>query len=325
MIGKTLIVYLLCTTLGHDALAWSGNVRFFGATLSNYADPNQTFREGVPFSNYFNFFTEENDLEWQWLERYKGSYLWGGTVNDYNYAKSHGYGYQLMALLITGQGTPNWTNGMSDSAIFSAWQKYVQALKANMPDADMINVLNEPLHANGAPSWIVNSFGGTGSTGWDWLINMFKYARSLWPNAILGCHEYTIERMFDWGHQNYIDLYKALKNAGLTNLAFMPEGYWGDKFPMASPGEVATGLADMYNQTTIPVYVMEFSILGSDPGATYTQYILSEIMNSPGVYGVSTWNPAWEGQPFGSDGMNWMIQNIPLPLTTQKPPPPTTP
>jgi endo-1,4-beta-xylanase len=54
---------------------------------------------------------------------------------------------------------------------------------------DYIDVVNEALHA---PSSIRNSIGGSGSTGWDWIVYSFKQSRSLFPSSKLLINEYGI-------------------------------------------------------------------------------------------------------------------------------------
>ncbi len=50
------------------------------------------------------------------------------------------------------------------------------------PDTDFIDVVNEPIHA--APVYATD-LGGSGTTGWDWVITAYQYARSYCPKSKL--------------------------------------------------------------------------------------------------------------------------------------------
>jgi len=47
-----------------------------------------------------------------------------------------------------------------------------------LPDLPMIDVVNEPLHA--VPPYAA-ALGGSGATGWDWVIKAFEMARGHFP------------------------------------------------------------------------------------------------------------------------------------------------
>jgi len=57
------------------------------------------------------------------------------------------------------------------------------------PLTDFIDVVNEPLHA---PPSFASALGGSGTTGWDWVVWCFQTARQKCPNAKLLLNDYDI-------------------------------------------------------------------------------------------------------------------------------------
>jgi endo-1,4-beta-xylanase len=79
-------------------------------------------------------------------------------------------------------------NNSNGPAAVQAWMK---AFCDRYPKVAMIDVFNESLHNSPAYK---DGIGGTGTTGYDWLVNAFKWARAACPNAILLYNDYnTIE------------------------------------------------------------------------------------------------------------------------------------
>ncbi len=77
----------------------------------------------------------------------------------------------------------------------------------------MIDVVNEPLHA---PPSYMNAIGGSGSTGWDWVIWAFEKARQYCPNAKLLINEYDVLSSTT-NLANYISIINLLKARNLLD------------------------------------------------------------------------------------------------------------
>lgn len=65
----------------------------------------------------------------------------------------------------------------------------MQTFCQRYPNVDLIDVVNEPLHTRPA---YADDLGGNGTTGWDWVIKSFEYARQYCPNAKLLINDYNI-------------------------------------------------------------------------------------------------------------------------------------
>jgi GH35 family endo-1,4-beta-xylanase len=319
--------FIICA---NTAVAWTGNVKFFGAALNAGTDPGQTYHGGVPFAKYFNSFTEDASMGMVQLEPAGPSFSGGtlaGSVADYNYAKSRGFPYRWNSALYRdpseGAGLPQWFANSSQP--LTDWKAFLAGVSAAMPNIDQIEVYNEPIHTS-PPANIKAALGGGGATGWDWLINACKIVRTFFPNAKLGVNEWATEIQGDSARGGYIDLLQKLQSAGLLEWYGL-QGYFGNNFPdRPTTAQLSAGLDDLAAQVPgVPIYFTELSFQDSDQQAQLAGYqqIIPAIMNSPHVLGVAIYNPDYEGAPFGSPAMNWLIANVPLPFTGSGAPTPT--
>jgi GH35 family endo-1,4-beta-xylanase len=305
-------------------------VQFFGAAINAGTDPNQTYHAGVPFDRYFNGFTEDASMGMVQLEPNGPSFSGGtlaGSVTNYNYAKSKGFPYRWNSALYRdpsqGAGLPQWFANSSQP--LTDWKAFLAGVAAAMPDISQVEVYNEPIHTS-PPANIKAALGGAGTTGWDWLINAFKIVRTFFPNAKLGLNEWGVEIANDSARGGYIDLLQKLQSAGLIQWYGL-QGYFGNGFPdRPTTGQLSAGLDDLAAQVPgVPIYITELSFQDSDQGAQLAGYqqIIPAIMNNTHVAGVAIYNPDYEGAPFGSPAMNWLIANVPLPFTGSGAPTPT--
>jgi endo-1,4-beta-xylanase len=320
--------FIIC---GADtASAWTGNVKFFGAALNAGTDPNQTYKNGTPFAQYFNGFTEDASMGMVQLQPNGPSFSGGtidGSTDDYNYAKSKGFPFRWNTALYRdpsqGAGMPQWFGNSSQP--LTDWRNFLQGIANAMPNIDQIEVYNEPIHTSPSAN-IYNALGGGGSTGWDWLIQAFHIVRSIFPNSKLGVNEWAVEVQGDSARGGYIDLLQKLKNAGVLDWVGL-EGYFGNGFPdRPSTAALSSGIDDLAAQVPgVPIYFTEVSFQDGDANAQLQGYqqIIPAMMNNINVQGVAIYNPDYEGAPFGSPAMNWLIANIPLPFAAGAGPTPT--
>lgn len=77
----------------------------------------------------------------------------------------------------------------------------------------MIDVVNEAISGH-APFPYTAALGGSGTSGYDWIIEAFKMARERWPNAILIYNDYN---SISWQRAEYITLMKAIKDCGYVD------------------------------------------------------------------------------------------------------------
>ena len=115
---------------------------------------------------------------------------WTELDTAYNFAKTNHIPFK-MHTLVWGQQQPALDRGLPAAEQLAELEEWMAAVAARYPDVELIDVVNEPLHA--PPSYAA-ALGGAGATGWDWVINAFDMARRHFPNAELLLNDYAILR-----------------------------------------------------------------------------------------------------------------------------------
>ncbi|KYF94277.1 hypothetical protein BE20_06985 [Sorangium cellulosum] len=123
---------------------------------------NGAVRDG--FSRYWNQITPENDS----VERTRGNKNWAALDRIYNYAKANNVIFK-QHVFVWGAQQPSWMASLSGSEQQAALKDWMRSFCARYPDTKYIDVVNE------TPSYI-NGIGGAGASGWDWIVNSFKWA-----------------------------------------------------------------------------------------------------------------------------------------------------
>src|SRR5260370_35973126 len=101
----------------------------------------------------------------------------------------------------------------------------------------------------------MNGIGGAGASGYDWIVNAFKWARAACPNAILILNDYNnIEYSADNTH--FIGIVTAIKAAGAPIDAIGAQAHDAYKLPTST----VKGFVDKLGATGLPVYITEYDI-----------------------------------------------------------------
>jgi endo-1,4-beta-xylanase len=235
------------------------------------------------FATYWNQFTPENEGKWGDVEPTQGTFNWAPLDAEYQYTQAHGIIFKHHNF-VWGQQQPSWTSGLTTSNGPSTLQGWMKAVCTRYPNVKLIDVVNEPTH-NQPP--YMNAIGGAGASGFDWVVNAFKWARAACPSATLLVNDYnTIEYQAD--HNNFITLVKAIKAAGAPVDAVGAQGHAAFNFPAAT---VQAFIDDLAKQTGLPVYITEFDInVASDTTqATIMQNLFTMFWNDANVHGITLW------------------------------------
>lgn len=146
------------------------------------------------FSKYFNQITSENGGKWGSVERTRDVMNWNDLDAAYNLAKNNGMLFK-MHTMIWGSQQPEWIEKLSPEEQYEEILEWYDAVSKRYPDIDLIEVVNEPLHAaprgDGKGNYI-EALGGNGTTGWDWIVESFRLAREYFPNSLLMINDYGI-------------------------------------------------------------------------------------------------------------------------------------
>ena len=247
---------------GTDPIAINES-KFLG---SAYSDA-QSFR----FDWHWNQVTAENSGKWGSVEGERDQFTWGGLDAAYNHARDNGYIYKHH-VLFWGAQQPTWMADLSAAEQLEEIHEWLDALATRYPDLEMLEVVNEPLHdppanvgANvGTDDYggYMDALGGSGDTGWDWIIEAFTLARQYFPNAQLMLNDYSILNEAS-NRTEYLEIIELLKAEDLIDMV----GVQGHAFSvnnMNSAG-VTNALNDLA-EAELPIYVTELDIDGPGIG-----------------------------------------------------------
>ncbi|MGD9201470.1 MAG: endo-1,4-beta-xylanase [Chitinispirillia bacterium] len=246
------------------------------------------------FMTYWNQITAENEHKWKSVEKTRNNMDWSGGDAVANYAKEKGILWKFHTL-IWGSQYPEWIKGLSKSEQLKEIEEWLDAIKARYPDIPMIDVVNEAMPSH-APPPFAEALGGSGSTGYDYIINSFKMARRRWPKAILMYNDYnSIE--YDADVQYTYDLVKKMLEVNAPIDAIGCQGHDAFKCPTFKVKSNIDKLASL----GLPIFITEYDIQLRDDNKQLE--IMKEqfpiFWNHPKIVGITYWGyivgKTWRG------------------------------
>jgi endo-1,4-beta-xylanase len=236
----------------------------------------------LKFATYWNQVTPENSGKWGSVEQNRDRYSWNNLDQAYNFAISNGYPFKQHTF-VWGNQAPNWIGSLSQADQRAEVEEFISDYCQRYPSTNQIDVVNEPISA---PPSFRNALGGSGATGWDWVITSFEMARLHCPQAELLINEYGI--INDSAKRSrYVEIINILKNRdlvdgiGIQSHSFNLIGY--------SASTLKSNL-DALAQTGLPIYVSEWDIDADDQQQLNEyQQKFPTVWNHPAVKGVTLW------------------------------------
>ncbi len=291
------------------ALALAASTFSFGVGLAENASKfvgNITTRGQIrsDFGTLWNQITAENECKWASIEGTRGRYNFSGCKAAYNWAKQNG-GYFKFHALLWGSQYPSWLESLNADQTKQAIMDWFDAVKKEIPDPDMIDVVNEAIrtgnnqyHSNYPKTKIIEAMGGDNGN-YTFIVNAFKEARKRWPNAVLIYNDYNTVQ---WNKNEGIDLINKIKQGGAP-----VDGYGLQAHDMQKQGGAANGtgaggsclelstlkstIEEIWNKTQIPMFISEYDIFTSNDNeqkACYQQQI-SYFMENEHIAGITIW------------------------------------
>ena len=157
------------------------------------------------------------------------------------------------------------------------------------PDIDFIDVVNEPLHdppdGPGDGNYI-EALGGTGESGWEWVIRSFRLARRHFPNASLGINEFSVTNNTT-DAQRYLGIIALLQAEGLIDI----DRRAGARVLHARAQRLTIANLDLLATAGLPIYVTELDIDGPTDEVQLADYqrIFPAFWEHPAVRGITLW------------------------------------
>lgn len=248
--------------------------RFLGTAPGSNAD-------FIHAATYFNQITPEDASKWGSIEATRDVMDWSGLDQAYDFAKANGFPIKLHTL-IWGQQSPQWMNSLPVDEQRAEIEEWLALLAERYPDVELIDVVNEPLHA---PPAFTEALGGAGDTGWDWVVTSFELARQYFPNAQLLINDYQV-LILEQFSQDYLEVITPLLERDLLDGI----GVQAHFLEQADPATVATSLANLA-ATGLPIYVSEFDLnIPNDAlHAKRMRDLVTVFWNNPSVVGLTHW------------------------------------
>ena len=291
-----LIVMLLISQRNSNSYAQplaSGKSKFVGNIIAS------GYNIRSDFMKYWNQVTPENAGKWGSVEGVQGGYSWTQLDNIYNYALTNKIPFKHHTL-VWGQQYPSFVATIDSAELYKEIETWIKLNGERYPKADMVDVVNEPLHAfTGNATNISKALGGNGTTGWDWVVKAFELARKYWsPTTKLILNDYNIINS-STATANLITIVNVLKSKGLIDgIGIQAHGFEID-------GPAVTTLKsnlDKLAATGIPIYITEFDISSANDDTQLQKYrtIFPTLYEHPGVVGITLWGYVY-GQTWRAD------------------------
>ncbi|HEY3405485.1 MAG TPA: endo-1,4-beta-xylanase [Ohtaekwangia sp.] len=233
------------------------------------------------FNTYWNQVSPENSGKWESAEPTRDVMNWTQLEMAYNFAKDNGQPFKQHTF-VWGSQEPSWIGALTAEEQKAEVEEWIESYCTKFPETDMIDVVNEPLHAK--PSYR-QALGGDGVTGWDWVIWSFETAREHCPNAKLLLNDYGIINN-NSQTTNYLTIINLLKERDLIDGI----GEQAHGFESISITTLRTNL-DKLHATGLPIYISEYDVDIADDNAQKAKYEEQFPMfwNHPGVRGITLW------------------------------------
>jgi endo-1,4-beta-xylanase len=240
------------------------------------------------FLTYWNQITPENESKWGSVEGTRNVMNWSGVDRVKNFAEKNNITWKFHTLIWGGQ-CPGWISGLSQADQLAEVTQWFDLASQRYPNVNMIDVVNEAYEANGgrhAPAPFREALGGSGTTGFDYIIKAFKMARQRWPHAILIYNDYnTIEYNNEVNWMVKLATVMKQNNVPMDAIGCQAHDAW--RIPTAT---VKANL-DKLAAIGYPIFITEYDIGESDD--TKQKNIMQEqftmFWNHPKIVGITYW------------------------------------
>jgi len=238
------------------------------------------------FHQLWNQVTPENAAKWNSIESVRDQMSWSLLDDATLFADNFGYPFKFHTL-IAGENEPEWMAGLSQEQQLTEVTQWFDAVAARYPEPDQIDVVSEPL----APPSYIDALGGSGVTGWDWIITAFEMARTRFPNSELLLNDFKVAQANQSG-ANYLTIVGLLKERGLIDGI----GIEGHFLEQTNSDSIAIQLESLAS-FGLPLYLSDLDIDVADDELQLTKMkaLIPVFYEQPLVRGITFWGyPALE-------------------------------
>lgn len=261
---------------------------------------NLNSRNESNFANLWNQLTPENEGKWEQVGLSPDTAKWDWTkiTKLYNYAKANKMQFKFHTL-IWGRQQPKWISDLAPDEQLKQITYWIKEVGRRFPDTEMVDVVNEALGKHWPPDGrketvnYINALGGTGKTGYDWVIKSFELARKYMPKSKLILNDYSILNS-DSSTLAYLEIINVLHERKLIDGI----GIQAHRFEITNPTpQKLKANLDRLAATGLPIYLSEVDLgprkdngVANDAGQLelYKQ-IFPLFWEHPAVAGITFW------------------------------------
>lgn len=243
------------------------------------------------FEHYFNQVVPENSGKWGHIEARRDVMTWDELDASYRFAKQHGFPFR-MHVMIWGNQQPTWIEQLPPEEQRREIEQWFAAVAERYPALDYIEIVNEALHdppskpGEGGGNYLA-ALGGSGKTGWDWILEAFRLGRRHFPRSSLMINEYGVLARHEEA-ERYARIIELLQAERLVDSI----GIQGHAFCTTEPdtATIRTNL-DRFAVTGLPVFITELDVDGHEDADQLAEYqrLFPLFWEHPSVQGVTLW------------------------------------
>jgi endo-1,4-beta-xylanase len=266
------------TAIGPDSAPGAAHVKFVG---------NLDTRGAIlpDFASYWDQFTPENAGKWGAVQPSSpDTYNWTRLDAMYKYCEEHDIVFKEHTF-VWGNQQPAWTSGLTASTGPETVKGWMKAFCDRYPKTRLIDVVNEP-PPHTSPSYL-DAIGGSGRSGWDWIVNAFTWAHEACPNAILILNDFDNAEQTSVA-QHIIDIVHVLQKAGAPVHAVGCQTHGASGLTSGT----LKGNIDLIAQSTgLPIYITEYDIDLADDDLQRQRYQdhITMFWKNPNIKGITLW------------------------------------
>lgn len=258
--------------------------------LSKFLGCSYSAASRTDFEGYWNQVTPENAGKWGSVEATQDNMQWTGLDEAYQFAINNGFVYKHH-VLVWGAQQPSWMETLDSAEQRAELEEWFAAVANRYPGIDQIEVVNEPLHQppdDAHQGGYIDALGGSGETGWDWIIEAFRMARAAFTDTtILLINEYGIMDN-PINTDNYLEIIHLLQaeDTLINGIGFQAHGFSHN----ASNGTILRNI-DTLASTGLPLYVTELDIDGLTDLQQVHGYmrLFPLFWEHPAIQGITLW------------------------------------
>lgn len=189
-----------------------------------------------------------------------------------------------------GAQQPAWVAGLDSAEQHAEIEEWFSAVANRYPGIKQVEVVNEPLHQppdNSHEGGYIGALGGTGKTGYDWIIEAFRMARAVFSDTtMLMINEYNIMNSTT-NTDEYLKIIKLLQADTLIDAI----GFQGHGFSHDATNATILRNIDTLASTGLPIYVTELDIDGLTDLQQVHGYmnLFPLFWEHPAIKGITLW------------------------------------